>query len=157
MSRKRAPTDKSQGPGRGRKSTYDPKIGTQICALLSEGSFLSDACALVKVPARTVEDWIHKGNEGEEPYVQFAQEVAQARAQFTHLALKDIRVNGGDKTASIRWHLSKLQPIKFGDRVQVHLTNALEEKLEALREAFPPETYARIVEVLAGESRSTGA
>lgn len=134
------------------ESKFDDKKAEQILSLLSEGNFVTDAAALVGVSARTVERWIERGNAGKEPYKTFAENVARARAQFIVVSLRELKASKGAERAALMWHISKIRPRQFGDRVQHHVESALNDFLSRAEAAFPPDVYERILEVAAGES-----
>lgn len=140
----------------GRPTKFDPVKAQQICAVLSKGGYLQDACALVELEYRTVQRWIAQGEESaREPYHRFAKDVAHARAQHTMLALQDIQ--NGENWRAKAWVLGKLRPMQFGDRVRVQVTDELEGILDRLKDNLDPAAYAQVVAVLAGEAGSEAA
>jgi hypothetical protein len=134
----------------GRPTKFDVEKGQRVCSALSEGLFLTDAAAIVGVDVRTVERWIEAGRRGREPYAGFAKDVDHARAQFVLLSLRKIR-EGADDTRGLRWLLERLRPRQYGDRVQVHIENHVNELLEQLEKVLPPDVYELVLAVASGE------
>ena len=146
------------GRPRGRPTKFDAEKANKVCAALSEGLFLTDAAALVDVDVRTVARWIELGEGNEklgirpkEPFASFARDVAHARAQFVYLTVKDIN-KGEDGTRGKRWILEKLRPRQYGERIQVHVEQHMNEVLDKLQGALPSNVFEQVLAVLSGEA-----
>lgn len=140
----------------GRPAKFDQKKAGQILTALTEGNFLEDAAALVRVSRRTVERWIEKGREraGKEEtdeYAKFAMDVDHARAQFAFVSLRDIR-SGTKRSDGLRWILERTRPRQFGERVQVHVQAEINGLLDKLQGALEPSVYNRVLEIITGEA-----
>lgn len=136
------------------RTTYDVEKATQICALVAEGNFLSNACASVGYIPRIVFRWLQWGEEGKEPYAEFAANVAKARADFAIRAtrLLDDKSAAPAHSKNLQWLLAHLQPNKYGERVQIHVRRELDGFLDRLKEQLPAEVYERVLRIAAGES-----
>jgi hypothetical protein len=71
----------------GRQTNLTPEIGASICDGVREGLPLKTAAGIAGVPYATVREWISKGKDGVEPFLDFAAdiEISQAFAQRDYL------------------------------------------------------------------------
>jgi hypothetical protein len=131
----------------GRPSTYTPKRAAKICAEIAVGKSLREICRADGMPdMRTVFRWLAAHDE-------FRQQYARAReAQADYLAeeILEIADDGtndwierqqGDSVSRLvdheninrsrlrvdarKWLMSKLQPKKYGDRIQQEVSGSL--------------------------------
>ncbi len=136
------------------RTKYTPEKGQQICSLLAKGMPLKESASVVGLSESTVTHWLAFGQAGRKPFSDFHADVEKARALFVARSLEQIRAGGSDGKdwKATAWILGKLRPVQFGDRVQVHVTTALEEMLDKLRDGLEPSAYNRVLEILGGDS-----
>lgn len=108
----------------GRPSKYSEKAADEICARLAEGESLRAICRDDHLPSEsTVRQWALEDREG------FSARYTQARdIGLDCLAdeVLEIADSGSDDVArdrlrfdARRWHLSKLAPKRYGEKVEV--------------------------------------
>jgi hypothetical protein len=115
-------TRKPTGRRRGAPSTYTPAKGRAICARLADGESLRSICADKDAPDRaTVAKWCASYPDFAASY-HFAREVGLD--QLAELALAEAIKADPEHVQSARlawdarrWHLSKMLPRKFGERI----------------------------------------
>jgi hypothetical protein len=136
----------------GRPSKFDAKKAEDICTLLKGGNTLKHAAAFCRVEESTVKKWIARGRkESGTAFARLADDVAHARAVFFVESTQVVR-KGGKNSKDRQWLMSKLDPLRFGDRVAVHLEEGLTDILEALKAGLEPEVFERVVEILGAEA-----
>jgi|SRR5215211_593549 len=87
-----------------RPTKLTPKVHRRLVGLTKAGVFLKESATFAGVTRPTVYSWIRRGeaeetrqddgeppNEAEEPYVEFAQQMRQARAQANVMDMMVIR------------------------------------------------------------------
>lgn len=70
------PSETSRRTGRPLKLT--PHVVKTVCQMVRDGNYLKIACAAAGISADTLEAWRKRGNNGEEPYADFARQLAAA-------------------------------------------------------------------------------
>ncbi len=118
----------------GRPSTYTDEIAADICAQLSQGVSLRTVCKADNMPdASTVFRWLAANGDFREQYARAKAESADAMAEDMLAIADEIedKIVGDDRSDGARvqaqkvrvdtrkWLASKLQPKKYGDRIEV--------------------------------------
>lgn len=121
----------------GRMSEYAPEIGDAICELITEGNSVREICAVQEMPAMsTIFRWLSVHKEFAEQYAR-AKEVQTERMADELVEIADdesgdvsgeLRMPNGVavqrarlKVDTRKWLLSKLQPKKYGDKLDMNL------------------------------------
>jgi hypothetical protein len=106
---------------RGRKCTITAQLTERIIEFIRQGCDQATACSLADLPYRTFKDWKARGQNCEEPYVEFFSALSRARNEHKCLLIKLVMAGARGllprpadwKAAS--WLLSKGWPLEFGD------------------------------------------
>lgn len=127
-------------PG-GRPTEYNSEVAALICGLIAQGQSLLEICSLESMPCRdTVYQWqkVHK---------EFSDNYAKAREdqkdfyfdQVRRVAFDETRDVTGElkmpnsvavsrdrlKIDSLKWILGRMDPAKYGDKVQAEHTGSV--------------------------------
>lgn len=118
----------------GRPSDYTEELAAEICAQLSEGVSLRTVCQAEDMPnASTVFRWLASNGDFRDQYARAKVESADAMAEDMLGIADEIegKILGNDRSDGARvqaqrirvetrkWLASKLQPKKYGDRLEV--------------------------------------
>lgn len=113
----------------GRPSEFSPETADLICERLVNGDSLRGICLEENMPDRsTVFRWL-------EAHEDFATKYARARTLQAHFGFEEVQEiadtgNADDvqrarlRVDTLKWRLSKLEPKKYGDAVQMKHTDA---------------------------------
>lgn len=104
----------------GRRPKYSPEVHERIVQHLRIGAFKTQAAAAAGISADTLDNWVLRGNAGEEPYVQFALDVEQVIAEEVIRNLGAIAKAATTKTdgdwRAAAWLLERKLPNLYGPR-----------------------------------------
>jgi hypothetical protein len=132
----------------GRPTIYSESLATQICNLIAEGMSLRKICERPDMPSRpTVFDWIAKYESFSDQYakakrdgsIAWAEEILEIADDGTNDYMESL-AKDGDSSAGVaayklngeniqrsklrvdtrKWLLSKIQPKKYGDKVDLN-------------------------------------
>jgi hypothetical protein len=98
----------------GRPTEFTPALGRRICARVAKVGFEAVAAELVGIHRHTLRNWRERGEKGEEPFAEFAAELAAAKAQYIRGEL--------DKVEDPRWRLERVDRELFGASQKVEHT-----------------------------------
>lgn len=98
----------------GRPTLYTPELGRDICMHVQHVGFEALAAELVGVHRHTVASWRQRGEAGEEPYVDFARELATAKATWARREL--------EKVDDPKWKLERADRALFAAAQKHELT-----------------------------------
>lgn len=107
----------------GRKTHLTEELAEQLLALIRSGNYLGVACRAVNLPRRTFGEWLERGKrgeEGDEPYVEFRAKVEQARAVGEARNVAAIASAAKESWQAAAWMLERQYPERWG-RVSVRL------------------------------------
>lgn len=127
----------------GRRLRLTQEIQDKIVEHLKAGAFKSHAAAAVGLSRMTIDEWLRRGSEGEEPYAAFALAVNAAIAEdairnqgiISRAAFQDAP---GDWRAAA-WNLERKHPKLYGHR-QERRHDEEQPKPNADRDAIPTGT-----------------
>lgn len=114
----------------GRKTLLTPDVRAQIISALASGAFKKHAANAAGVTERTLNNWLRRGEEGEEPYASFVAEVdtAIARDALRNQAVISQAAVGkaaGDWKAAA-WNLERKFPRLYGRAAELEQLIPLE-------------------------------
>lgn len=114
----------------GRKTVLTPDVQDKIISALSSGAFKKHAANAAGVGERTMNEWLRRGAEGEEPFATFAHEVdvAIARDALRNQAVISQAAVGkaaGDWKAAA-WNLERKFPRLYGRAAELEQLIPLE-------------------------------
>ena len=104
----------------GRRLAYNAEIHAKIVEALRSGAYKIHAANAAGISRDTLDDWVAAGRAGQEPFVQFAIDVDQARAidalrnQAIISAAATRKIEGDWKAAA--WNLERKFPKLYGRR-----------------------------------------
>ncbi len=131
---------------RGRPTDFTPALGRAICARVAKVGFEGVAAELVGVHRHTLSRWRERGEKGEEPFAEFAAELAAAKAQYVRGELA--------KVEDPRWKLERLDRDQFGAAQKVEHTGKGGKPIEhAHAHSLSREQSLEIVSKVLGVSR----
>lgn len=145
-------------PGkRGRKSSYNPELGTFICLEIAGGKSLRKVCAMEGMPdMSTVLRWLadddkeffHKqyARACEARGVALAEEAMEIVDQPVKTALE--LAHNRAKADQRKWYASKLSPKRFGDKLAVGGADDLPPVQVQERELTEAERAVRVLNAL---------
>lgn len=99
---------------RGRPTLFTPELGRELCTRVELVGFEAVAAERVGVHRDTVANWRKAGEAGEEPYVDFARELAEAKAAYVEREL--------GKVDDPKWKLERLDRKQFGSNQRIEHT-----------------------------------
>ena len=153
----------------GRPTILTRAVHDAIVAEVDRGTTLDLAAEMALVQRSTVYEWMQRGATGEQPFADFADAIAGARARVQSEALREIRLarmpvrgdgSGGDPDWKARAHyLSVANRRDFGQKLEVtqRVEETFQHALVALRREFDPATYERILAVMLRAVDPSGA
>lgn len=113
---------------RGRKSSYTPELGTQICLEVAGGKSLRKVCAMESMPdMSTVLRWL-ADDEKEFFHKQYARACEARGVSLAEEAMEIVDqpvktslelAHNKAKADQRKWYASKLSPKRFGDKLAV--------------------------------------
>lgn len=110
------------------KTTFTEEKGKMIVRALRIGTPLKHAAIAIGSSEDTVNRWIRRGLDGEEPYVEFAKEAYAAKGSCVinyHAAAAKL-VQEGD-SAMVRFMLQKKCKEEYGESVTVEVRDGVEK------------------------------
>lgn len=104
----------------GTKTLLTPELTDQIAKTLSAGTYLSVAARAAGISPDTLDDWLHKGREGDKRYVDLLVRVERARAEGEARNVTHIARAAATSWQAAAWLLERMYPERWG-RVSVRL------------------------------------
>jgi len=129
-----------------------PALTASIVSFIRSGCYDWTAAASAGVPRELFEDWLRRGQAGEEPYRELAAEVAQARAQARAKAeieafrldpLFWLRHGPGRETPEAPGWSTPVKPMGASEEADALASPALLQLLAVLDEALRDHPEAR--------------
>ncbi len=113
--------------GIGAPTKCTPEVIDRLCAEMESLGFVGAACARAGVVKSTVQDWVARGERGEEPFATFAARWAQARARAQATLLENIRgaAASGDWRAAA-WALERANPEEYPREPAITVTTNIQ-------------------------------
>lgn len=95
----------------GRPTLCTPEVIDRLCAEMEALGFVGAACARAGVARSTVEEWVIRGKDGQEPYAGFAAKWAQARARANARHVEAIQASPDWRARA--WLLERAAPDEY--------------------------------------------
>ena len=107
----------------GRPTLCTPETMKEIEECLGLGMSLKSSALVAGVTVQTICEWRQKGELGIEPYAEFSERFARARAKGAKVYQQVVFVaaTAGDVRAA-QWTLSKMEPAHYGDKLQAEVS-----------------------------------
>ena len=146
----------------GRPTKCTPGLIRAVAARAELGVTAETACQSEGVSLSTWYSWKERGERGEQPYADFLEEIACARARgevrhVEKLQSPTITRKDGSVEVDVNAILKVLERspatrADWGQRVEVQVVEKVQRDLiERLRARLDPEAFSAVVEVLVGE------
>ena len=87
-------------------------------------------------------------------YQKFLSQVEKAQAEAESRDVALIAKAASDDWKAAAWRLERKQPRRYGPRVAVSVQQELEAVLDRPKKGLPPETYEKVLELMAAEDDS---
>ena len=130
----------------------DHALAQRLVDLLRAGNYLEVAATAVGVHRSTLHRWMRHGRQqvrGRYRKFLTAVEKAQAESESRDVAL--IAKAASEDWKAAAWRLERKQPRRYGPRVAVSVQQELDAVLDRLKKGLPPETYEKVLELMAAE------
>ena len=132
----------NEGPGR--PSAFTPELGARICRMVQSCGFIAVASERCGIHRATVQRWKSRGENGDPEFAEFAQQLADARAQWATEQLQ--------RVDDPRWLLERADREQFRLPTRNELTGADGAPLPQTVAVLTPEAAEQIRrKVLYGE------
>lgn len=116
---------------KGRPTDYSPELAANICARLASGASLRSVCALEGMPsASSVFLWLTKYKDFSDNYAKAQQERSEAMFEEMLEIGDDVEPDAAAvskaklRVDTRKWALARMNPKKYGDKVQQEITGA---------------------------------
>jgi hypothetical protein len=108
-----------------------PEMIARLCDAMESLGFVGAACARAGISRATVDEWVQRGKDGQEPFAAFADQWAQARARANATLLEHVRgaSAGGDWKAAA-WLLERASPDEYPREPSVTVTTHVHQGVE---------------------------
>jgi hypothetical protein len=147
----------------GRPTILTPDLQVRVCEAIEAGNTLANAAALSGIHRDCIFDWTARGRAGEQPFADFADAIARAKAKAEAEDIAAIRGaliplgKDGDVQPDWRaraWYRERVNPEVWGARIRVEIAKEFEAATERLCTEFAnePEILDRCLKAIAGES-----
>ncbi|MFO7948118.1 MAG: hypothetical protein R6V19_15035 [Armatimonadota bacterium] len=114
----------------GRKTKLTAKLQDEICGHLASGCYAVTACELAGISESTFYNWLERGRDGEDPFLEFLESVKKAEAQAEVKALTIIQnAMADDWKAAMTW-LERKFPDRWARRKPLDVAEAEPEQEE---------------------------
>jgi len=128
--------------GIGRPTKCTPKAIARIVRMLTLGGTINSACRAGGIDPVTYYSWLKRGEEGEEPFVNFLNAVKEAQAVAEEKALRVISEAQLETWQAAAWLLERRYPEDWARRQRMDIGTS---------EAQPMEVVVRIGGKSSGE------
>lgn len=111
-------------------SKLTPELQARYVALVREGCPINVACDILRINPRTIQNWRIKAENGDEPYVSFFENIAQAKGEDIAEAIKLWRESNSENKDP-RWlsrYIEQLHDIAPTHKRQIEVTHQHELK-----------------------------
>jgi hypothetical protein len=108
-----------------------PEMVDRLCDAMETLGFMGAACARAGISRSTVDEWVQRGKDGQEPFAAFADRWAQARARANATLLDHVRgaSASGDWRAAA-WLLERAHPEEYPREPSVTVTTHVHQGVE---------------------------
>jgi len=144
-------------PGPGADTKLTPEVQEKILLQLRLGNFRETAAAAAGVTSRTLRNWLKAAALGKDKvYVEFAKglEIAEAAGESRDVAR--LAKAGGDDWRSIAWRLERRYPKRWGQQLNITLTEELEKLLKVAERVLDDDSFGKLLGAIASASENRG-
>lgn len=134
----------------GRPTALTAEVAAEILRIVRAGNFRATAMRACGLSKNVIRNWEKRGEEGEEPYASFVEElqIAEANSEVDLVAL----VRSADSISGAAHHIQMLER-RFGDRWCARINQHKRETEDAILAKLRanPKLHAEVAHVLASE------
>lgn len=106
----------------GRPTILTPERHKVICDAIADGATREVAAAAAGVGESTLYQWLKKGRDGLEPYVEFAEAIEKADAEGELSNIRTIKSASASTWQAAAWLLERKHPERWGRRDRMDVT-----------------------------------
>lgn len=99
-----------------------PQRSEVICEAISDGATREVAASAAGVGESTLYQWLKKGRDGVEPYVEFAEAIEKADAEGELSNIRTIKTASTSTWQAAAWLLERKHPERWGRRDRMEVT-----------------------------------
>jgi len=103
----------------GRNTKLTPEVQKKIVNLITAGNYVETACGAVGVSHASFYNWLERGRQGEQPFLDFLDAVKKAETVSEALYLEYIRKAAPETWQAAAWYLERRNYQKWGKKTQV--------------------------------------
>lgn len=130
----------------------DPAVTQKIVDLIRAGNYLDVAATAAGIHRTTLHRWVRLGREQKRGrYHRFLVSVEKAKAESESRDVALIAKAATDDWKAAAWRLERRTPRRYGQRVQISVQEELESTLDRLERNLDPETFEKVLQVMASE------
>ncbi len=150
----------------GRPTLLTPEVEKAICDNILLGLAAEEAAEMSGVSASTFYGWKRRGQleatrltraprakarPKETPYLEFLQAVKKAQLEFKRTHVVRVQQAGREHWQASAWLLERRYPKEYGQKVLIEqqVREELEAAVDRLEQRLDPETFERVLAVLA--------
>ena len=100
----------------GRPTKLTPEVSKEICESLASCMQRGDAARLAGVSHEALRDWVQRGEDGEQPFATFLQDVVKAELLAQRRLLTKISLAASSDPRHAEWLLSRRWARSWGDK-----------------------------------------
>ena len=114
----------------GRNTKLTPELQEEIVRFIEGGNYIETTCHAVGVNKQTFYNWLQRGSNGEQPFLDFLDSIKKAKAKAETQSVSLIRIAGIDNWQAAAWWLERTNWKKWGkkDRLEVKTKKTIESK-----------------------------
>jgi len=100
------------------ETKLNPEVTEIICQYIEKGNSFETAAQAVGICRVSIYNWMERGEKGEEPYLQFLQQLkkAKAKSEIRHVEVIDKAMDKNWTAAA--WWLERSNPQSWGNRTE---------------------------------------
>lgn len=107
------------------KSKLTPTLQEEFCQIIAGGNTITTACGYCGISTQTYYRWLQEAEEGQQPQVDFCDEVEKARAEAKLLRISQINAAAeGGAWQAAAWFLERSFPDEYSLKQRLEHTGA---------------------------------
>lgn len=130
----------------------DEQTANTICEWVRKGNYIGVSCQAAGIDHDTLNRWLKRAENGEEPFTEFAEELKKADARGEVEAVDMINELGQRSWQALMTRLERKYPDRWGQVQRIHQTHDLTPEAKQYLAALEA-SHARLDEAREGEYR----
>lgn len=143
----------------GRKRRLTPEMQARMVEIITATGCDKDAFELTSVPEGTFYRWLQQGeSQPSGIYHEFREAIQRAKAARRAALVATIRRASREPRhwTAAAWLLERTEPKLYGLRVRLQVDEELDDAIERLRRALPPDEFERALAALSNAAGAEG-